>query len=138
MNSQLSRYFAAMGLPTIAYFASVIAATLLCKILEPGALRLLAAALPLPAILWLACAELARLRRRDELRQRIEQEAMTIAFSTSFCVAAMLAFLDLFGVFKTTVPAIALVMAACWSGGQIWVRMRYRYGWLQADEEGVR
>ena len=138
MNRSLSRYFAVMGWPTIAYFASVIAAALLCKVLQPGALRLLAAALPMPAILWLAWAERARLRRRDELRQRIEQEAMTIAFAISFCVAAMLAFLDLFGTFKTTVPAIALVMAACWSGAQIWVRMRYRYGWLHTDEEAVR
>jgi len=138
MNRSLSRYFAVMGPPTIAYFVSVAVAGVLCKSMQPGGLRLLAAMLPLPSILWLAWAELARLRRRDELRQRIEQEAMTIAFSISFCVAAMLAFLDMFGAFQTPIPAITLIMAACWSGAQIWVRMRYRYGWQPVDEEGAQ
>ena len=47
--------------------------------------------------LWgtgLTRAEPMRLRRRDELRQRIEMEAMTIAFALSFGLVAMLTFFD--------------------------------------------
>ncbi len=135
MKRQFSRYVAAMAWPTAVYFLSVIVAALLTKRMDPGWPRMLVAALPLPAIVWLAQAELVRLQRRDELRQRIEQEAMTIAFATSFCVVAMLAFLDLFGALTISVPGVALLMALCWIGAQCWVRARYRYSWLQRDED---
>lgn len=133
MNRYLSRYFAMMALPTTAYFASVLLATWLIRGVEPGALRTALALLPVPAILWMAHTELRRLRRRDELRQRIELEAMTIAFSLSFCAIATLALLDLFGVFDVRLPFATVVMAACWTGAQWWVRARYRYGWLPPD-----
>lgn len=135
MNGQLKRYIADVGWPAAAYFASVIAAALLTKHMAPGTLRLLVAALPLPAILWLARAELLRLRRRDELRQRIELEAMTAAFSVSFCVAAMLTFLKLFAGVETSIETLAMIMAVCWIGAQCWARARYHYGWRQTGDE---
>ena len=129
MNPSLTRYVADVGWPTAAYFASVLLAGWLTRQLEPGALRVAVAALPLPALAWMARAELMRLRRRDELRQRIEMEAMTIAFALSLGLVAMLAFFDLFGVFAVRLPAVAVLMTACWSGAHLWVRARYRYGW---------
>lgn len=121
------RYLIDMGPASTLYFVSVIAAALLTKRLDPGPLRILAALIPLPSIAWMAWAELRRLRPRDELRQRVEVEAMTIAFSVSFCVIVMLTFLDLFGALRTSLPVAGLIMAACWTGAQVWVRMRYRY-----------
>src|SRR5690606_8182613 len=125
--NRYQRYLLDMGPVTSFYIASVIVAGVLSKRMDPGGLRILIAMIPLPSIAWMAYAEMRRLRRRDELRQRIEVEAMTIAFSISFCVIVMLTFLDLFGALKTTLPVAALIMGACWLGAQIWVRLHYRY-----------
>jgi uncharacterized membrane protein YfcA len=134
-NSPLRQYLADTGRPASAYFASVIVAALLAKQIDPGWLRTMVALLPLPSILWMARAELARLRRRDELRQRIELETMTIAFSVSFCLMAMLTFLDMFGAFKATIATAFMLMAVSWIGAQLWVRMRYRYWWGESEQD---
>jgi hypothetical protein len=128
------RYLIDMGPATGLYLASVIAASLLSQTIEPGPLRNLCALLPVPSILFMAHAELQRLRGRDELRQRIELEAMTIAFSVSICAITMLAFLDLLAGVAITMPAAALLMAASWIGAQLWTRLRYQY-WWQQDEK---
>lgn len=131
----IKRYVTEIGWPGAAYFASVIAAALLTRHMAPNTLRVLVAALPLPAILWLARAELLRLRRRDELRQRIELEAMTAAFSVSVGGVLMLTFLKLFADVDTGIEVVALLMGVCWFGAQCWARARYRYCWLHAHEE---
>lgn len=129
MNPILRRYLADTWLPTLAYFASVIAAALLSKHTDSNLLRGLAGALPLPALAWMAWVELKRLRRRDELRQRIELEAMTIAFAVSFGVVAALTFIGLYGAIQLPLHVAAFVMATCWIGAQLWVRARYGYWW---------
>lgn len=125
--NRYNRYLIDMGPVTLFYIASVFFAGVVSKRMDPGLLRILAAMIPLPSIIWMAYAEMRRLRRRDELRQRVEVEAMSIAFSVSLCVIVMLTFLDMFGALKTTIPIAALVMCVCWLGAQIWVRVRYRY-----------
>ncbi|MBX3698067.1 MAG: hypothetical protein R3F08_08060 [Dokdonella sp.] len=127
MNTRWKRYLTDIGPAMLFYLASVIIAALLTKRIEPGAMRTLAAMLPLPSIVYLGYAELRRLRRRDELRQRIEIEAITIAFSVSFCLILMLCFLDLFGAFPVPVSVAAFLMTLCWAGAQLWVRMRYHF-----------
>lgn len=135
MNPILRRYIADTWLPTLAYFASVVAAALLSARADSHLLRGLAGALPLPALAWMAWVELQRLRRRDELRQRIELEAMTIAFAISFGVVAALTFIGMYGALDLPLHLAAFIMAACWIGAQLWVRARYRYWWLQGGDE---
>ena len=125
--NRMKRYLTDMGPVTLFYAVSVLVAGIVSKRMDPGVLRFIVAMIPLPSIIWMAYAEMRRLRRRDELRQRVEVEAMTIAFSVSLCVILMLTFLDMFGALKTTIPIAALVMCVCWLGAQIWVRIRYRY-----------
>ncbi|HUD42836.1 MAG TPA: hypothetical protein VMR06_12670 [Dokdonella sp.] len=134
-HRQWTRYLADVGLPMLAYLLSVLGSALFAQRMPPGPWRMLVAALPVPAIAWLAYAEWKRLRRRDELRQRIELEAMTIGFGVSFAVVVALVFLDLHGGVNIPLHVAAFVMAACWIGAQIWVRARYRYGWLQSDRD---
>ena len=135
---RFKRYVAGTGWPLAAYLVSVIVAALLSRHMAPGWLRALASMLPLPAIVWLARAELLRLRRCDELRQRIELEAMAIAFSISFGTIVMLALLDVFGTLHITLTAVSLFMTACWIGTQLWVRARYRYACVETDDEEDR
>ncbi len=134
MNPILRRYLADTWLPTLAYFAAVVAAALLSERTASPVLRVLAGALPLPALAWMAWVELKRLRRRDELRQRIELEAMTIAFAVSFGVVAALTFIGMYGALELPLHLAAFIMAVCWIGAQLWVRARYRYWWLQGDD----
>ena len=136
MNPTLRRYLADTWMPTLAYFASVLAAALLSDRVEATALRAVIGALPLPALAWMAWVELERLRRRDELRQRIELEAMTIAFAISFGAVAALTFIGMYGALDLPFHLAAFIMAACWIGAQVWVRARYRYWWLQSETEG--
>ena len=138
MNKPLRKYATTVGWAGAAYLASVIAAALLTKHMGPGGLRVLVSALPLPAILWLAWANLLRLRRHDELRQRIELEAMSIAFAVSFGTVAMLALFDAFGTFTVSLTAVTLFMTACWFGAQVWVRTRYRYACFEPDDTTSR
>ena len=135
MKKPWQRYLIDTGPPTIAYVASVVASALICKQMEPGVLRVLMAMLPVPAIAWMAHAEIMRLRRRDELRQRIELEAMTAAFAVSFGLVVMLTFLNLHGAIVVPIEVAAVLMAVCWVGAQFWVRARYRYWWHQPDNE---
>lgn len=121
------RYLIDMGPVMLFYIASVLVAGVLSKRMDPGALRILVAMIPLPSIACMAYAQMRRLRRRGELSQRVEFEAMTIACSISLCVIVMLRFLDLFGALKTTLPDAGLIMCICWAGAQIWVRVRYCY-----------
>ncbi|MGA9341119.1 MAG: hypothetical protein WBV61_02145 [Rhodanobacteraceae bacterium] len=127
MNGQTKPTAKRIGWPLAAYVVSVIGAALLTKHMTPGIPRILASALPLPALLWVACAELLRLRKYDELRQRIELEGMSIAFSISYGTIAMLALLDAFGTLKADLTAVLVFMTVCWIGAQIWVRTRYQW-----------
>lgn len=129
------QYLIDAGPSALTYFAAVIVSSLVTKQMDPGVLRLLVAALPLPAIIWMAWAELSRLRRRDELRQRIELEAMTVAFALSFGLVITLTFIDMNGAIKVPITFAALLMAACWGGAQMWVRMRYHYWWSESEKE---
>lgn len=138
MSKPWQRYLIDVGPAALGYFAAVIVSALISKQMEPGVLRVLVAALPLPAIVWMARAEIVRLRRRDELRQRIELETMTIAFAVSFGLVVMLAFLDMNGAIDVPMTVAAMLMAACWVGAQVWVRMRYRYWWSHSESEEQR
>ncbi|MBN8481275.1 MAG: hypothetical protein J0L88_06740 [Xanthomonadales bacterium] len=137
MNPILRRYIADTWMPTLAYFACVIAAAVLSERTGSATLRVLAGMLPLPALAWMAWVELKRLRRRDELRQRIELEAMTIAFAISFGIVAALTFIGLYGRIELPLHLAALVMAASWIGAQLWVRARYHYWWRQEGEDAA-
>lgn len=135
MMRQMWRYWADMGWPTAAYVASVIAAIWLQRHLGAGWPRLAVALLPLPAVIWMAAAELARLRRRDELRQRIEMEVMTVAFALSFLLMVMAFFLHELAGLRFEPSSAVLFMSGSWIVGQVWVRARYRHGWLQDEDE---
>ncbi|HNR91136.1 MAG TPA: hypothetical protein PKO41_01805 [Dokdonella sp.] len=135
MNPILRRYIADTWLPTLVYFASVFAAAVLSSRIDSHWLRALAGALPLPALAWMAWVELQRLRRRDELRQRIELETMTIAFALSFGIVAALTFIGMYGAIELPLYLAAFIMAFCWVGAQLWVRARYGYWWQQGATE---
>ncbi len=137
MNPILRRYIADTWMPTLAYFACVTAAAVLSERTESTLLRMVAGTLPLPALAWMAWVELKRLRRRDELRQRIELEAMTIAFALSFGIVAALTFIGMYGAIELPLYLAAFIMALCWIGAQLWVRARYHYWWRQDGEDAA-
>ena len=138
MTRAMRRYLIDMGPASLFYFVSVAVAMLLAKRLDPGVPRLLACLLPLPSILWLAWAEIRRLSRRDELRQRIEIEAITLAFILSFCLIVTLTFLELGKALTLTMPftTMGFLMSFCWFIAHVVVRSRYRY-WCVLSDRGL-
>lgn len=138
MNPVLRRYLLDVGPASLFYFASVAIAMIFAKRVDPGLPRLLVCLLPLPSILWLAWAEIRRLSRRDELRQRIEVEAITLAFLLSFCGIITLTFLELGKALTLSMPfaTMGLLMSFCWAVAHIVVRSRYRY-WCVFSDKGL-
>ncbi len=125
--NRMKRYMIDVGPPMLFVVLSLIVAGEVSKRMDPGSLRILVALIPLPSIIWMAYTEVRRLRRRDELRQRIEVESMTIAYLVSLGVILMLTILDLFGGMEIPLPIALLVMSVCGLGAHIWVRLRYRF-----------
>lgn len=136
MNPVLRRYLVEVGPATLFYFVSVTIAMLLAKRMDPGLPRLLVCLMPLPSIICLAWAEIRRISRRDELRRRIEVEAITVAFVLSFGVLVTLTFLELGKALTLPMPfaTAALLMSACWIIAHIIVRSRYQYWGVLSDK----
>lgn len=137
MNSVLRRYLSEVGPATLFYFGSVAAAMLFAKQVDAGLPRLLVSLLPLPSIVLLAWVEIRRISRRDELRRRIEVEAITTAFVLSFGTMVTLSFLELGKAISLPLPLVtaAMVMTASWAIGHIVVRIRYQY-WCVLSDRG--
>lgn len=137
MNPVLRRYLVEVGPATLFYIASVAVAMLLAKRVDPGIVRLLVCLIPLPSTVLLAWTEIRRLSRRDELRRRIEVEAITVAFVLSFGAVITLTFLELGKAMTLSMPfaAAGLLMSACWIIAQLIVRSRYRY-WCVLSDKG--
>lgn len=65
--------------------ATLIAASAALKYLDlNGPLRLLVALLPVPAYVFFLLTQVNTVRRMDELQQRIQLEALVVAFPTTF------------------------------------------------------
>lgn len=120
------RYWWAFALLASAYVpVAVVAMTWIDRVQTPW-LRTLAALSPLPFVLGLADVEFARIRRTDELRQRMELEAAAAAMVVSLLLVLVLGLLDNAGIVKLPLLFVAPVMCAVYVGAQIWSHRHYR------------
>jgi hypothetical protein len=89
-------------------------------------LRGLAALAPVPFLAGFAWLEYARIRRTDELRQRMELEAGLLALVASVLLTTVLGLLDKAGVVRLPLLAAAPLACALYVGAQAWAHRRYR------------
>lgn len=76
---------------------------------------------------WLGWTEYRQILRRDELRRRLEMEAMMLAFIASVGVTLTLFFLHAFELVQEPPVAALMVQMGCYVVAQLLVRFRYRY-----------
>lgn len=120
------RYWWASALLMLAYLPTVIFAMSKVESIQSPPLRALAALSPMPFVLGFAYIEYLRIRRTDELRQRMELEAGLIGLIVSILALTALGLLDNAGVIKLPLLFAPPFMCVAYIGAQIWAHRHYR------------
>jgi hypothetical protein len=76
---------------------------------------------------WCGYVEFRHLRQCDELRRRLELEAMMLAFISAAGIILMLFFANAMKLLHVGFDVAMLVMVGCYVACQLWARIRYRY-----------
>jgi hypothetical protein len=126
MNKLVKRYARAMWLPTTVMLAGLVVFGTLLRQLSPAGKAIGLAAL-MACYGWLGWAEFRHLQRMDEMRRRIEMEAMVLAFIASTGVTLTLFFADALKLASVPLVAVPMVLVGCYVLAHLWARLRYRY-----------
>lgn len=126
MNKLLHRYARHMWLPTTVMVVVVLAFSLFARRLPPAG-RIAAVAVLMAAYAWTGWAEFRHMQRMDEMRRRLEMEAMVLAFIGGAGVVLALFFLNALKVAAVPFVAAPVVLLGCYVLAQLWARLRYRY-----------
>ncbi len=76
---------------------------------------------------WAGWVEFSQLRRCDELRRRLELEAMMLSFIVATGVILGLFFANALKLLAVSFAAAPFVMVGSYVACQLWTRLRYRY-----------
>jgi hypothetical protein len=76
---------------------------------------------------WCGWIEFRHLKRCDELRRRLELEAMMLAFISAAGIILTLFFANAMKLLDVPFSAALMVMMGCYLVCQVWARLRYRY-----------
>ncbi len=120
------RYWWASGLLMLVYVPACVLAISRIESIQSPLLRALAALAPMPFVLAFGWLEYRRIRRTDELRQRMELEAGMIAFGVSFLVVTVIGLLDNAGVVHMPLLQAIPLMCVIYVAAQIAAHRRYR------------
>lgn len=120
------RYWWAAALLMAGYLPAFVAAVGSGPQIGSPWLRALIAVSPAPFLLGFVWLKYSRLRRTDELRQRMELEAGLVALIASIVLLTVLGLLDDLGVVRLPLIAAAPLMALLYLGAQVWAHRRYR------------
>jgi len=120
------RYWWAAALLMLAYVPACMLAISRVGTIQPAPLRALAALSPMPFVLAFGWIEYRRIRRADELRQRVELEAGLIGLVASIVVVTALGLLDNAGLVHLPLLLVAPLMCAIYVAAQMLAHWRYR------------
>lgn len=120
------RYWWASALLMVAYVSAFVFATSKMQSIQSPLLRAAAALSPMPFLLAAVYLEYVRIRRTDELRQRMELEAGLLGLVVSILVVMALGLLDGAGVVKLPLLLAAPVMCGIYVVAQVWAHRHYR------------
>jgi hypothetical protein len=126
MNKPVKRYARAIWLPTTVMLVGLVVFGALLRQLSPAGKAIGLVAL-MACYVWLGWAEFRHLQRMDEMRRRIEMEAMVLAFITSTGVTLTLFFADALKLASVPLVAVPMVLVGCYVLAHLWARLRYRY-----------
>lgn len=126
MSKLLRRYARHMWLPTTVMLVVVVLFSRYAKHLPPAG-RMLAVAALMASYAWTGWAEFRHMRCMDEMRRRLEMEAMVLAFIAGAGVVLALFFVKALKLAQVPFVAAPLVLFGCYVLAQLWARLRYRY-----------
>lgn len=120
------RYWWAMTLLMGAYVPTFVFAMSKMASIQSPILRAAAALSPMPFLLAAIYLEYRRIRRTDELRQRMELEAGLLGLVASILVVTALGLLDSAGLVKLPLLLAAPAMCAVYIAAQVWAHRHYQ------------
>ena len=126
MNKLFERYARAMWLPMTVLMVVVALFGLFARDLAPAG-KVLALAAVMASYGWAGWAEFRHMQRMDELRRRIEMEAMVLAFIASLGSTLLMSFAIYLNLVAMPFLLAPQVLAGCYLLAQLWARVRYRY-----------
>lgn len=120
------RYWWAMTGLMAAYIPTFVFAMSKMHSIQSPLLRAVAALSPMPFLLAAVYLEYLRIRRTDELRQRMELEAGLLGLVASILIVMALGLLDGAGVVKLPLLLAAPVMCVVYIAAQVWAHRHYQ------------
>jgi hypothetical protein len=126
MSKVFKRYARAMWLPTSVLLLLVAAFGALQRQLPPAG-KAAGLVVLMAAYGWVGWAEFRHMQRMDEMRRRIEMEAMVLAFIASVGTCLAMFFADQLKLVSVPFVAAPAVLAGCYVLAHLWARLRYRY-----------
>lgn len=126
MNSVVKRYARAMWLPTTVLLLVVVAFGLLRRHLPPVG-KGIGVAVLMAGYGWVGWAEFRHMQGMDEMRRRIEMEAMVLAFIASVGVSMAMFFVNELKLASVPFAAVPGVLVGSYVLAHLWARLRYRY-----------
>lgn len=126
MNKLLKRYARAMWLPMTVLVIVIALFGMVAPRLAPAG-KLVALAVVMASYGWAGWAELRHLQTLDELRRRIEMEAMALGFIASLGSTLLVSFAIFLKLVAIPFAVAPSMLAGCYVLAQLWARVRYRY-----------
>lgn len=125
-NGSTKRYLRDVSLPMLLLSVVLALMSLFAKQVDPAGRIGFLLALTL-CYGWMGWTEFRHLRQCDELRRRLELEAMMLAFIASIGVLLLLFFADSLKLLVVPFAAAPLTLGGCYMACVLWTRLRYRY-----------
>jgi len=120
------RFFYEFGLAMLAYLVSVVLSSQMLTPTSSSAGAVACALIPVPFLFLIAAAVIRQLRRMDELGQRIQLEALGLAFVGSALITFSYGFLETAGFPRLSMFYVWPVMGSLWALGCVLGVRRYR------------
>ncbi|SDS65548.1 hypothetical protein SAMN05216271_2405 [Halopseudomonas sabulinigri] len=120
------RFIYQFGLTMLAYLLSVVVSSQLLTTPHGAFLSIALALLPVPFLCLMATAVVRQLRRMDELGQRIQLEALGLAFVGSALITFSYGFLETAGFPRLSMFYVWPLMGSLWALGCVLGVRRYR------------
>lgn len=126
MNKLLKRYARAMWLPmTVLIVVIALFGWISPRLAPPG--KVAALAVVMAAYGWAGWAEFRHMQCMDEMRRRIEMEAMVLGFIGSLGVTLLMSFTIFLKLAAIPFDVAPFVLVGCYVLAHLWARVRYRY-----------
>ncbi|MCX7512614.1 hypothetical protein [Frateuria sp. STR12] len=126
MNKLLKRYARAMWLPmTVLIVVIALFGTVAPHLAPEG--KVVALAVVMASYGWAGWAEFRHMQRMDEMRRRIEMEAMVLGFIASLGSTLLLSFAVMLKLAAIPFELAPIVLVGCYLLAHLWARVRYRY-----------